>query len=81
MAGKSKTLLFALYKVIENSLGFWIPHGEFRISGTEFPIPIVSGIPDSEAQDSRFHSQNFSDSGIRFTLHEAIYTALRQHTV
>ena len=26
----------------------------FRISGTEFPIPIVSGIPDSEAQDSRF---------------------------
>ena len=33
-------------------------------------ISIVSGIPDSKAQDSRFHSQNFSDSGIRFTLHE-----------
>ena len=60
---------------IKHTLGFWIPHHWFRIPGTGFQslsvelglwISIVSGIPDflscvpnSKAQDSRFHKQNF----------------------
>ena len=43
--------------------GFWIPRHGFRIpfffSVTWIPGSIVSGIPDSKAQDSRVHNQNF----------------------
>ena len=76
------------YKEIQDSLGFWIPRCGFRIPGTgfqflsvelEFWIPIVSGIPDSlscipdsKAQDSRFHQQKFPDSEILIPLHGAI---------
>ena len=57
---------------IQDSLGFWIPYRGFQIPGTGFQslsvelafwIPIVNGIPDSlscipdsKAQDSRFHA-------------------------
>ena len=76
------------YKEIQDSLGFWIPRCGFRIPGTgfqflsvelEFWIPIVSGIPDSlscipdsKAQDSRFHQQKFPDSEILIPLHGVI---------
>ena len=76
------------YKEIQDSLGFWISRCGFRIPGTEFQflsvelefwIPIVSGIPDSlscipdsKAQDSRFHRQKFPDSEILFPLHGVI---------
>ena len=62
-------------KGIKDSLGFWIPRPGFRIPGTGFPsllvkfgfwIPIFSRIPDSlscipnsKAQDSRFHKKIF----------------------
>ena len=37
----------------------WIPHS-FSVE-LGFRIPIVSGIPDSKAQDSRFHNKNLLD--------------------
>ena len=62
-------------KGIKDSLGFWIPRPGFRIPGTGFRsllvkfgfwIPIFSRIPDSlscipnsKAQDSRFHKKIF----------------------
>ena len=55
-------------KGIQDSLGLWIPRRGFRILGTGFQylsvelgfwIPIVSGIPDSKAQDSGFHKLKF----------------------
>ena len=30
---------FALYKEIQDSIGFWIPRHGFRIRGIRFPIP------------------------------------------
>ena len=75
-------------KKIQDSLGFWISRCGFRIPGTEFQflsvelefwIPIVSGIPDSlscipdsKAQESRFHQQKFPDSEILIPLHGVI---------
>ena len=83
-------------KGIKDTLGFWIPRRGFRIPGTGFRslsvelglwISIVSGspdflscIPNSKAQHSRFHKQNFPpipdsksknfpDSGIPTPLH------------
>ena len=83
-------------KGIEDTLGFWIPRRGFRIPATGFRslsvelglwISIVSGspdflscIPNSKAQHSRFHKQNFPpipdsksknfpDSGIPTPLH------------
>ena len=57
---------FAPYEVIKGSLGFWTPRHGFRIPGTGFQIffsgtwiPVVSGIPDSKAQDSGFNRQTF----------------------
>ena len=51
---------------IKGSLGFWTPRHGFRIPGTGFQIffsgtwiPVVSGIPDSKAQDSGFNRQTF----------------------
>ena len=76
------------YKEIQHSLGFWIPRCACRIPGTgfqslsvelEFCIPVVIGIPDSlscipdsKAQDSRFHRQKFPDSEILIPLHGVI---------
>ena len=57
---------FAPCEGIKGSLGFWTPRHGFRIPGTGFQIffsgtwiPVVSGIPDSKAQDSRFNRQTF----------------------
>ena len=57
---------FAPCEGIEGSLGFWTPRHGFRIPGTGFQIffsgtwiPVVSGIPDSKAQDSGFNRQTF----------------------
>ena len=60
---------------VKDSLGFWIPRHGFQIPGTGFRsllvkfgflIPIsnrvlypLSCIPDSKAQDSRFHKKKF----------------------
>ena len=60
---------------VKDSLGFWIPRPGFQIPGTGFRsllvkfgflIPIsnrvlypLSCIPDSKAQDSRFHKKKF----------------------
>ena len=74
---------FAPCEGIKGSLGFWTPRHGFRIPGTGFQIffsgtwiPVVSGIPDSKAQDSGFHMQKcpryrippakiFQDSGFQ----------------
>ena len=75
-------------KRIKDSLGIWdstpwIPDSRYGITDflsveRGFPIPIVSGIPDSlifipdsKAQDSGFYKLNFQDSGIRISLHGA----------
>ena len=57
---------FAPCEGIKGSLGFWTPRHGFRIPGTGFQIffsgtwiPVVSGIPDSKAQDSGFNRQTF----------------------
>ena len=57
---------FAPSEGIKGSLGFWTPRHGFRIPGTGFQIffsgtwiPVVSGIPDSKAQDSGFNRQTF----------------------
>ena len=57
---------FAPCEGIKGSLGFWTPRRGFRIPGTGFQIffsgtwiPVVSGIPDSKAQDSGFNRQTF----------------------
>ena len=57
---------FAPCEGIKGSLGFWTPLHGFRIPGTGFQIffsgtwiPVVSGIPDSKAQDSGFNRQTF----------------------
>ena len=57
---------FAACEGIKGSLGFWTPRHGFRIPGTGFQIffsgtwiPVVSGIPDSKAQDSGFNRQTF----------------------
>ena len=79
--------LFAPCKVIQDSLGFWNPHGGFRIPDTGFQylsvdlgfwILIVSWvpnslscIPDSKTQNSGFHKKNFPDSGMRIPLYGA----------
>ena len=56
---------FAPCKEIWGSLRFWIQRRGFRILcqwELAFWIPIVSGILDSKAHDSRFHNQKFMDS-------------------
>ena len=57
---------FAPCEGIKGSLGFWTPRHGFRTPGTGFQIffsgtwiPVVSGIPDSKAQDSGFNRQTF----------------------
>ena len=57
---------FAPCEGIKGSLGFWTPRHGFRIPGTGSQIffsgtwiPVVSGIPDSKAQDSGFNRQTF----------------------
>ena len=57
---------FAPCEGIKGSLGFWTPRHGFRIPGTGFQIffsgtwiPVVSGVPDSKAQDSGFNRQTF----------------------
>ena len=57
---------FAPCEEIKGSLGFWTPRHGFRIPGTGFQIffsgtwiPVVSGVPDSKAQDSGFNRQTF----------------------
>ena len=65
----------------DSSLGFWIPHKGFRIQGTGFRIlclwnvdsgSSLSCIPDSAAQDFRFHKQlNFLDFKIVIPLYGA----------
>ena len=57
---------FAPCEGIQGSLGFWTPRHGFRIPGTGFQIffsgtwiPVVSGIPDSKAQDFGFNRQTF----------------------
>ena len=57
---------FAPCEGIKGSLGFWTPRHGFRIPGAGFQIffsgtwiPVVSGIPDSKAQDSGFNRQTF----------------------
>ena len=72
-------ILFAIWKKIQNSLGFWIPRSGFRILcqynldsgfqslvGFRFPWA-VHRIPKPGIPDST--SKNFSDSGIRIPLH------------
>ena len=83
-----KVFSIASYKEIQVSLRFWSPRCGFRIPGNgfqffsvelEFWIPIVSRIPDSlscipdsKAQDSRFHQQKFPDSDILISFHGGI---------
>ena len=57
---------FAPCEGIKGSLGFWTPRHGFRTPGTGFQIffsgtwiPVVTGIPDSKAQDSGFNRQTF----------------------
>ena len=63
-------------KVIQDSLGFWIPGTAWMADslsvGLGFWILIVSEIPESlswvpssKAQDSRFHKQKFPDPGAK----------------
>ena len=86
--GVASTPTCTFEEEIQDSLGFWIPRWGFRIPGTgfqflsvelEFWISIVSGIPDSlscipdsKAQDCRFHQQKFPDSEILIPLHGVI---------
>ena len=57
---------------MQDSFGFWIPGTGFQSLSVElgFWISVINGIrdflsciPDSKAQDSTFHEQNFSDLG------------------
>ena len=66
-------------RILDSTL--WIPDSGFQFLSVEleFWIPIVSGIPDSlscipdsKAQDSRFHQQKFPDSEILIPLHGVI---------
>ena len=52
----------------------WIPHS-FSVE-LGFRIPIVSGIPDSKAQDSRFHNKNLLDDWIQTPIYGASRSVL-----
>ena len=61
--------MFYMYKIIQESLRFWIPCCEFQLKDSGFLVSVtwildsLSSIPDSKAQDSRFHKKKFPDSG------------------
>ena len=55
--------MFYMYKIIQESLRFWIPCCEFQLKDSRFLVSVtwildsLSSIPDSKAQDSPFHKK------------------------
>ena len=55
--------MFYMYKIIQESLRFWIPCCEFQLKDSRFLVSVtwildsLSSILDSKAQDSRFHKK------------------------